>query len=340
MNAAAASSARSQPELWSEVDPLRMQSLAPEACELLETYRRDVGDLTALPIEEARQHYNSFANRHNRTQGAAGAIVRHAEIPCAGYSLVVDLIYPASWDGEARLPVLLFFHGGGFVFGSPETRRPQCSSIANRTGCLVVSATYSLAPEVRCPVQFHECRIVAEWLLANIDAICGDAERIGVGGDSAGATFAAALCVPGFSPLAGRLAVSVLIYPWLDLMNTGPSQSIPFGDQGFFLSNKTLGWYRSRFLSSVPNGTDYSFDFFARDVSKSPPTLIIMADCDPLMSEGVGYANRLLRSGQDVSIKFYRGMPHGFWLWPAVLQAARDAQTAVVEAISNGMKTC
>jgi len=221
--------------------------------------------------------------------------------------------------GAAPRPVLVYLHGGGFVVGSLDTYDPLCRALANRSGAVVVSVGYRLAPEHPWPAAVRDAAAAAAWVRAHAAGLGGDDDRVGVGGDSAGANLAtiAARHVRG-------LAFQVLVYPVTDAAMDTPSYE-EFAE-GHYLSRDDM---RVAFDHYLPAGVDRRHPdvapLHAPDLAGLPPTLVITAAADPLRDEGEAYADRLRAAGVPVTVSRYDGMVHGFFRWTAVVEAATTA---------------
>jgi acetyl esterase len=291
--------------------------------------------LSALPPAEARAAYDRFIAPRNLAPEPVASV---CDIEIAGPHGPVGLriFTPENAQAGTPRPVFLFFHGGGFVIGSVESREPQCRRIANETGAIVVAARYRLAPEHKFPAAFDDAWAAAEWLFAHAAGIGGDPARLAIGGDSAGGKLAAWICHEARNRGAGRFVLQVLIYPTTDFGLSRDLPSYRFLDEDYFLTREQMAWYREQFL---PAGTDLAdprlAPALATDFSGLPPALIVTAAYDPLRDDGAHYGHLLAETGIDVEYRCYPGTIHGFFHYGAILDAARAALDQVIGALDH-----
>jgi len=254
---------------------------------------------------------------------------------------------------EGPLALLLYFHGGGFVFGSVEEADPVCAALAARTPCLVVSAGYRLAPEHPFPSALEDARAALAWLGAEALALGGDPGRIIVAGESAGANLAARLCQEAREGGLPRPAAQLLLCPWLDLADFDRASHRLFG-HGPWLSLESLGLYRDWYLAERATAgegpaRDRGPGAAADDPRISPlregkleglpQALVLTAGFDPLRDEGAEYASRLAKAGVATTRLHYEGMIHSFFVLGAALETgwtAIDECAAWLRAITQG----
>jgi len=242
-------------------------------------------------------------------------------------------LYAASAD---KLPVLLYFHGGGFTIGSIASHEILCSQLSKLSGCAVVSLAYRLAPEHKFPTAANDAWDALQWLAVQAGALGLDARRMAVGGDSAGGTLAAA-CALMARDEGIPLALQLLIYP-----GCAPHQDAPSHRRfarGFVLEEREINWFFSQYLRGPADREDWRFaPLNAPDVEGVAPAWIGLAECDPLVDEGVLYADKLRAAGVAVDIEIYRGVTHEFIKMgraiPEALLAHADAARALAKAFS------
>jgi acetyl esterase len=257
--------------------------------------------------------------------GAAVARVRDETIAGPRGPLRARIYTP---QGAAPFGVLVYFHGGGYVYGSIETHDSTCRLLANEGACIVVSVDYALAPEHKVPAAFEDARAAVDWAIANAAAFDGDPARIAVGGDSAGASLATQVCLAMRDRGAAPLGFQLLVYPGLDFDSNRRSY-VDYAD-GYFLTVPKIRWFVNHYLSQ-PGDIDrpYVCPLRASDLSGLPPALVIVAECDPLRDEGIEYAQRLLAAGVPARVQQYDGQIHGFF---SMLATFPKARIAVAEA--------
>ena len=218
-------------------------------------------------------------------------------------------------EGEGAHPVLMFFHGGGFVLGDLDTYDSVCRRLCARSGHVVVSVGYRLAPEHRFPAAVEDCLAATRWTAENAASIDGDPARISVAGDSAGGNLAAVIAQRARDGALGgvpALAGQVLIYPVT--YQVGPdTASRKENAEGYFLTRDDMAWFGGHYFASVEEAksTDAS-PANAESLSGLPPALIVTAEYDPLRDEGEDYAHSLEAAGVSTRLTRYDGMIHGF----------------------------
>lgn len=235
-----------------------------------------------------------------------------------GYPLPARLYAPQT---EAVLPVLLYLHGGGFTIGSIESHDTLCRLLAHSSGAAVVSLDYRLAPEYRFPTAVHDAWDALQWLAHEGATLGLDVKRLAVGGDSAGGTLAAV------SALHARdsglpLALQLLIYPGTTSHQDTDSHEI--FSKGPVLDKALIDWFFGQYIDTAERD-DWRFaPLRVDDVEGVAPAWIGLAECDPLVDEGLLYADRLRASGVEVDLEIYRGVVHGFISMGRAIAEARQ----------------
>jgi acetyl esterase len=223
-----------------------------------------------------------------------------------------------------RLPVLVFMHGGGWVFGSLDTHDALCRLLAHQAECLIVSVDYRLAPEHKFPVGLEDCLTVLEWVAANAASIGGDPSRCAIGGDSAGGNLAAAACQVVRDKGGPALVFQLLIYPAVDF--TADMTAPRSNGSGFGLSDAAIAWMRDCYLNDPFDATDpMASPGIAKNLGGLPPALIQTAEFDPLHDEAKAYAEALRAAGGTAIHINYPGMIHGFMRMGAMVDEAAIA---------------
>ena len=222
---------------------------------------------------------------------------------------------------ESSLPVILFFHGGGFVIYDLESHDRVCRRIAKTTNSIVVSVDYRLAPEYKFPVPAEDCYDSLNWTFSNINTFGGDPQRISVAGDSAGGTLATVTCLMSKELSGPGIRGQILIYPTVDATLHLPS--IDRYGKGYFLSKVKMQWFVNHYARSEKDKTNpYMSPYFQEDLIGLPPALVITAQYDPLVDEGAAYAQKLKNAGVNTKYIMYEGMIHGFINMPKLANPA------------------
>lgn len=305
------------------------RTLAPAAQLMIALHNlRGEPDLATLTPEASRQ----FARANASMIASQGPEMRQ--------------IWPRTFEGpggpiETRLyvprgaadvgPLLLYFHGGGFVEGDLDTHEPMCRFFSDKSGIRLLSTTYRLAPEHTFPAAVDDARAALDWAHANAPRLGADPERIGVGGDSSGANIAAAVAQEATRHRGPLVAAQFLMYPLLDVYRKTRSFEVFGRDYG--LTEARYDWYVDQYVPDHDARSDpRASPLLADDLAGMPPAFIATAGFDILHDEGEDYARRLSEAGVDVIYRCYEEHFHGFARFYEVMPSAR---VAVEEAASS-----
>jgi acetyl esterase len=311
----------------------------PEVQQYLDDLNRignPLDTMTAASVAGLRAQREAMAPALTEVEPVEG--VRDVLIP-APFRLVPARVYtPADrrLARDGKLPVVVFFHGGGWTLGGIASYDAIARGLANRIPAIVVSAAYRLAPEFPFPAGLDDARVVVRWTAANAPAFGGDGQRLAVAGDSAGGNLAT---VAALDARREGLAVlyQALFYPSTDIANTDYPSYRQWGD-GYLLTRKAVETFRSFYL---PNRDDWSrpeaspLRMNEADLRLMPEALIVTCGCDPLRDEGEAYAQRLRTCGVCADYRMKSGMIHaclnlfGSRLYP---QASRQAEAILEDA--------
>lgn len=282
--------------------------------------------LNTLSPEDARKVMELFAELSGLIPEPV-ARVEDRLIPSPTGQIPVRVYIP---QGSGPFPVLVFFHGGGWVLNSIETYDEFCRALTNAASCIVVSVGYCLAPEHKFPAAAKDCYAATKWVAQNANAIGGDPTRVAVGGDSAGGNLAAVVALiardRGYPPLVYQM----LIYPVTNFAFDTPSYRE--NAEGYFLTRDDMVWFWNLYLQIEADGHNpYASPLQAEDLRGLPPALVITAEFDPLRDEGEAYAARLRGAGVSAVCTRYSGMIHGFLSMPCEKgKKARDEAAAAL----------
>jgi acetyl esterase len=275
--------------------------------------------LSGMSPEEARQMILNSMRDAGPTRPVASVADRM--IPGPAGDLVIRVYSP---HGTGPFPLLVFFHGGGFVLGDINSHDPICRELCEGAGCVVMSVEYRLAPENKFPAATDDALAAIRWAAEHASHMGADPERIAVAGDSAGGTLSAVTALrirdQGGPPLCGQL----LIYPATDFYKPGtPSLR---ENSGYFITIEDMEWFMNHYLNDESEADNpYAFPMRAEDLSNLPPALVITGECDPLRDEGEMYAARLKSAGVPVRLIRYEGMIHGFFNFVGLLEQSGEA---------------
>lgn len=237
--------------------------------------------------------------------------------------------------GDAGL--LLWLHGGGWVIGDLDTTDATCRALANRSGAVVVSVDYRLAPEHRAPAALEDALAALTWSVENAEVLGVNASRVAVGGDSAGGNLAAALCQRVRDEFGPDIDFQLLVYPAVDCTMSHPS--IEENGEGYFLTKEAMEWFTAHYLGDLDPKHPSVSPLHADTLAGLPPALVITAEYDPLRDEGEAYAARLREAGVPAEAIRYDGQIHGFVGMASLLDdgkvALDRAGTAVRDALAS-----
>jgi len=249
--------------------------------------------------------------------------------------LAVRLYRPSAQNG---LPVILYIHGGGWVVGSIASHDNICRKLANRSGSIVISVGYQLAPESKFPAAIEDVYAALRWAHAEAGSFGGDPGRLAVAGDSAGGNLAAAVCLVTRDRGGPAIRFQALAYPAVDASNQD-RESYRLNGSGYYLTKDIIERVIPLYVNKAAEVLDpYVSPLLAGDVRGLPPTLVITAQFDPLMSEGEAYAARLLESGISCRAHRYNGMMHGFVSFTGLLPQAGQAIGEMAAALSEALQ--
>jgi acetyl esterase/lipase len=268
-------------------------------------------DLHTLPPERIREGMRLMSKSLGEPETVADVTDRviHTD---AG-DLNVRIYHPA--PGEDR-PIIVFFHGGGFVLGDLDTHDGLARALANGAGSVVVAVDYPLAPEHKYPAAPRAAYAATKWVAENATAIGGYAKKIAVCGDSAGGNLAAVVALMARDAGGPAIAFQLLIYPDLDFSRSNMTIRELAGKYGN-ISRTTQTWFMDKYLKNEEQKLDPLVSpLLAPNLARLPAALIITAEYDALRDEGEEYGERLREAGVEVTVKRYRGMIHEFIRWP------------------------
>ena len=237
--------------------------------------------------------------------------------------------------GSQRSPVLVYFHGGGWVVGSLDSHDETCRRLCAGSGVTVVSVDYRLAPETPYPGAIRDCHQATAWTVENAQALGVDADRLAVGGDSAGGNLAAATALRARDHGGPKIVFQLLIYPVTDA--DFDRQSYQDNAAGYLLSRRAMQWFWDHYVPDAAQRLEPYAAPLRGNLAGLPKALVQVAEFDPLRDEGVAYAQALQGAGVETKLTEYSGMIHGFVAMPNAIKAAGHAMREACHALRRNL---
>jgi acetyl esterase len=304
-------------------EPQQKESATPmdsETTAFLETFGAFFDSIKHLPIAEQRATL-AKAPKHKVSEMEPIAKTEDKAIPGRNGPINIRLYSPKT---EGPLPIIVYYHGGGWVYGSLDNSEAFCRRLSNHTGALVASIEYRLSPEHKFPIPLHDCYDATKWVAENASTLQGNPNKLIVCGDSAGGNLAAAVALMNqekkLFPIAGQL----LIYPVLttDLEKQYYDESL----DKRLISYENMQFFIDAYLSSPEDGKNpYAAPLKAKNLSNLPSCFVMTAEYDALKYEGARYKAALSKAGTKAQYKCYNGVIHGFLSFPPAEAARAEA---------------
>jgi acetyl esterase len=306
--------------------------LDPQARALLDLMiERRVPPVHLLSPAEARRMY---LERRFATQPEAPPVGEVRALQTDG-GVPLRLYRPA---GAGVRPVLVYFHGGGWTIGDLDTHDVLCRELCLGAGAAVVAVDYRLGPEHRFPAAVEDCVEATRWVQREAAALGVDAQRLALGGDSAGGNLAAVVALTLRDAGDPAPAYQLLIYPATDMRGASPSHTS--NGQGYLLTADAVAYYRNHYIADPAQWLDWRVSpVLASDHRNLPPALVLTAGFDPLRDEGREYADALSAAGNRVQVVCFERQIHGFILMGRVIDEARTAVALCAAALREALGT-
>lgn len=316
----------------------KLRSTEAERADQLDAIAQKVCDAAArLPQIEDGTPEETRAMRDERGNPFAPSpceldSIENREIPIGSGSLIIRIYRPFGWKDGLKAG-FVFYHGGGFVLGDVDQYDTVVQHIAAKSGCIAVSVEYLLAPDNKIKGIHRDGFDAYKWVRENAAELGIDANKIAIGGDSAGGNLSIGvelLCKENNYPVP---AYQVLIYPSVDLPMSFPSVQ-EFGE-GYFLTQKGMTWFRSHYLESPDQANDSALLFLQKDLKGLSPAFLVTAGFDPLRDEGKAFADKLADHGVSVEHVCYTDMIHGFISFAGGIPAGME----LIDEIAGKLKS-
>ena len=286
----------------------------------------DLPPIQDTPVEITRQMFRTM--QPERTDIEIHSITEQT-IPSDGVEVPIRIYRPS---GEENLPVVMMYHGGGWVIGDLTSVDGQSREVCVGAQVIVVAVDYRLAPEHKFPTAAQDSYAALKWVFENITEYGGDPSRIAVAGDSAGGNLAAVVAQMSRDESGPVLCFQLLVYPVIDGTRFDTSSYLE-NAEGFMLTEQSMRWFWDLYASSDDRKNPYASPIYANSLANLPPALILTAEYDVLRDEGEVYGEKLKQAGVDVEIVRYDGFIHGFFAETATIPATRRAMAKACESL-------
>jgi acetyl esterase len=291
--------------------------------------------LDMIPPELFRQFSKQGANPNVTVEAVKE--IKNQTIPLEGRDIPVRMYTPL--EGEAPYPALVFYHGGGWIIGDLDSYDSICRHIANLAKCKVISVDYRLAPEHKFPAAVHDAYDSFEWIVQHAGELELDADRLAIGGDSAGGNLAAVTAIREKENGQNHISFQWLLYPSTGYKNEDVP-SLKENAEGYFLTRELMDWFRMHYFEKEEDILHpYASPIFFNDFKGLPPALIVTSQFDPLRDIGKNYADALKEAGVSVLYKNYEGLIHGFMNFHTDVPAAQIAFEEAIQVLADHFGT-
>jgi acetyl esterase len=307
-------------------------ALDPKAQALLDmVYRVGAPSFHELSVDQARR---SMEKLNYAFRPEAPAVASVVDVPMArpdGSALLGRFYRPLGVAPDVRLPLLIFYHGGGWCIGDVGIYDVLCRELANLAGVAVFSIDYRLAPEHPFPAAVDDALFALDWTLDNADLLEIDAARVALGGDSAGGNLAIVTALRSRDRGFPALSYLLLVYPSTEIRSTRESREKYA--EGYFLDRGSLEWFFSRYLPEGNSEDWRASPMRAASLGGLPSMLLITAECDPLSDDCDAFAQRVREEGGEVDHRVYAGLVHGFFTLGKLIPQANAAVRLSAQAL-------
>ncbi|WP_158798446.1 alpha/beta hydrolase [Pedobacter sp. L105] len=265
------------------------------------------------------------------TVPAPGVDTAGKDIPVSGGTIHLKIYTPKA--GKGPFPVIVYYHGGGFVIANIDVYNASAQGLAEQVGAVVVSVGYRLAPEHKFPIAHNDSFAAYEWVLKNAASINADPKMIAVVGESAGGNLAANVSIMARDKKIMVPLHEVLVYPIAQADMTTKSY-VAYAD-AHPLNKAMMAWFTAKYVNNMAEAKDPRISLVNANLKGLPPTTIVTAEIDPLNSDGMMLADKLKAAGVTVDSKNYAGVTHEFFGMAAVVPEAKEAQAYAADQLKK-----
>ncbi|MCF6214973.1 MAG: alpha/beta hydrolase [Emcibacter sp.] len=295
--------------------------------------------LHEMPVADARAALAAISEALGYKDSHISA-AEDRQIPGPNGHIPVRIYWPDEAPSDKPIPMVLFFHGGGFALGGIETHDSITRYLCDNAGVIVISVAYRLAPENPFPAGVEDCYAALCWISKNAKELGGDVARIAVAGDSAGGNLAAAVSLMARDRKGPEIKAQLLVYPGLDMtLETSYPSYADFGGGEYFLGLTDMKWMKDMYLGNSEDAKDMKASpLLYSDLSNLPSAVILTAGYDPLCDQGKHYADRLKAAGVQTEYECFSGAIHGFISFAGGLDIGVAGLDRLVRAVKDHLK--
>ena len=315
------------------------KNLHPEALAIINDIRsaEESGDRIPLYNMDHIEARNAYLAMRGSLSPPAPEVynVIDIKIPVEGGNIKARYYRGINNPHNNILPITIFFHGGGWVIGDLETHDVVCRQLSNEGNFDVIAIDYRMGPEYRFPTAINDSIAAITWLKNNTSNLPIDINKIAVCGDSAGGNIATVCCINSKINLGTPISFQVLIYPSTHM---GAHYKSKEEYDGYILSKPLMSWFEDKYIDKDQLNDWRAAPILFNDLTKLPPSLILVAGCDPLKDEGIAYGEKLKKAGNNVETKVFDGQIHGFLTMGARIKDTAKLISLVSNRIDNAFK--